>query len=146
MQPSDHEPDHEYRRHSHVSREIIISVVAFSITLVILVLTILDPSIIKNFSELEYGGLFLIGLLAGSITIIPIPGIVAVFAMGGILFPPFVGIVYSAGEVIGSIPIYFEGYSGSGLIKKVNNRVMQKNGKMAQGTWRCNNYLYVCCS
>ena len=114
------------QKHHRLSREIIISIVALSMTVLIMVFYCAYPDIFREFSQLEYLGLFLIGLLAGSITIIPVPGLVAVFTLGSVLFPLLVGIVYSAGETIGAIPIYFEGYSGTGLIKKVNNRVVLK--------------------
>jgi membrane protein YqaA with SNARE-associated domain len=59
-----------------------------------------------------YLGLFFLNILAAATVIVPIPAIVAVFAMGGILNPLLVGAVAGIGEGIGGLSAYFLGHSG----------------------------------
>jgi len=110
----------------HLIRDIIISVFAFAITIGLLVWTGLNWNYVDSFRQFGYLGLFILGILTGAVSFIPIPGLLAVFSLGSILIPPFVGLAYGLGEATGSMLIYFEGYSGSHAIKKINNRVMDK--------------------
>lgn len=80
----------------------------------------------KWFRQLEYLGLFVVGLLTGAVAFIPIPGLLLFFAMGSILFPPFVGIVSGLGEAVGSVLIYLTGYGGNFAVQKMPDRYREK--------------------
>jgi len=51
-----------------------------------------------------YAGGFLVSILGG-ITIIPIPSLLVVFTLGGVLNPVYVGLVAGFGEALGGITV-----------------------------------------
>ena len=55
-----------------------------------------------------YVGVFIVGVLCG-ISIIPVPTLVMVFFLGGILNPLYVGLVAGFGGAIGGITVYLTG-------------------------------------
>jgi membrane protein YqaA with SNARE-associated domain len=114
------------QEHHHLKRDITVSVIAFLIMAGLLVWAFLNWEMIENYRQFGYVGLFVLGILTGAVSFIPIPGILAVFSLGSVLSPPFVGRVYGFGEAVGSMLIYFEGYSGRAAIAKTNNRMLLK--------------------
>lgn len=65
-----------------------------------------------------YLGAFVISVWAAAIIIVPVPGIVVIFALGGILNPFFVGMAAGLGEAIGEFTGYLAGYGGRGRLKE----------------------------
>jgi membrane protein YqaA with SNARE-associated domain len=122
-------------------RDIIIGALALivMIGLVVLVsLNIINEGTILWLRQLGYAGLFIMGLLTGSVAFIPIPGLILVFAMGSVLFPPFIGLVSGLGEALGSLPVYLFGYGGNVALQKIPPRYknkfehwLQKRGSLA---------------
>ncbi len=70
-----------------------------------------------------YLGLFFLNILAAATVIVPVPAIVAVFAMGGILNPFLVGAVAGVGEGIGGLSAYFLGHGGRMGFNNFNNNL-----------------------
>lgn len=96
-----------------------------------------------------YLGAFIISILGGATIIVPVPMIVVLFALGGVMKPSFgpwcgplfVGLAAGLGETLGALSIYMTGYGGGaaivnldfGKIKSVYSRVVgwvQRRGSL----------------
>ena len=71
-----------------------------------------------KFAAYGYPGIFLISILANATILLPAPGIVFVFAMGGVFNPFIVGLAAGAGAAIGELSGYMAGFSGQPLAEK----------------------------
>lgn len=121
--------------------DIVIGAVATAVMIGLIVLVSLYIHRISDIRWMQgfgYAGLFIIGLITGSVAFIPIPGLILVFAMGSVLFPPLVGLVSGFGEAVGSILIYLFGYGGHAVMYRVPDRYtnmferwLQKHGWLA---------------
>ena len=67
-----------------------------------------------------YPGIFIISILANATVLLPAPGVMVVFTMGGIFNPLIVGIVAGVGSAIGELSGYMAGYSGQAVIERGN--------------------------
>jgi len=68
-----------------------------------------------------YAGGFLVGILGG-ITIIPIPSLLVVFTLGGVLNPVYVGLISGFGEALGGITVYLTGAGGGAIWSRLRSR------------------------
>lgn len=74
---------------------------------------------IEKFARFGYIGIFLFTLLTYATVILPMPGIVVVFAMGAVFNPFWVGVAAGIGATLGELSGYAVGYSGQALIENV---------------------------
>ena len=68
-----------------------------------------------------YAGGFLVSILGG-ITIIPIPSLLVIFTLGGVLNPVYVGLVSGLGEALGGITVYLTGAGGGAVWSRLQAR------------------------
>lgn len=68
-----------------------------------------------------YAGGFLVSILGG-ITIIPVPSLLVIFTLGGVLNPVYVGLVAGLGEAVGGITVYLTGAGGGAMWSKLRAR------------------------
>jgi len=68
-----------------------------------------------------YAGGFLVSILGG-ITIIPVPSLLVVFTLGGVLNPVYVGLVAGLGEALGGITVYLTGAGGGAIWSRLQAR------------------------
>ncbi len=71
---------------------------------------------IRGLSHLAYAGAFLAMLVGNATVILPVPGLIVVFALGGSLNPLLVGLAAGPGAAIGEMSAYLAGYGGSAII------------------------------
>ncbi|MGB5932407.1 MAG: VTT domain-containing protein [Anaerolineae bacterium] len=64
-----------------------------------------------------YFGVFVVTLLSSATVVLPVPGLAAVFAVGGILNPLRVGLIAGLGDALGELTGYVAGYAGQGVIE-----------------------------
>ena len=64
-----------------------------------------------------YAGGFLVSILGG-LTIIPIPSLLVIFTLGGVLNPVYVGLMSGLGEALGGITVYLTGAGGGAMWSK----------------------------
>jgi len=76
---------------------------------------------IAEYAVASYFGVFIVTLLASATVVLPVPGLAAVFAVGGILNPLLVGLIAGLGDALGELTGYLAGYAGQGVIE--NQRV-----------------------
>jgi len=68
-----------------------------------------------------YAGGFLVGILGG-ITIIPIPSLLVVFTLGGVLNPIYVGLISGLGEALGGITVSLTGAGGGAIWSRLRSK------------------------
>ncbi|MBN1313107.1 MAG: VTT domain-containing protein [Anaerolineae bacterium] len=78
---------------------------------------------VRELQYLGYLGGFLTMLIGNATVILPVPGLIVVFALGSTLNPLLLGLVSGPGAALGELVGYFAGFSGSGVIE--NTRLYQ---------------------
>lgn len=75
-----------------------------------------------------YPGVFLINALASGTILLPAPGAMMTFAMGGVFQPLWVGVVAGAGAACGELTGYAAGYSGQAVVQNTDlyNKVISR--------------------
>lgn|SRR5690606_7880908 len=71
---------------------------------------------LQDLDRLAYAGAFLSMLIGNATLLLPVPGLIFVFALGGTLNPLLVGLVAGPGAALGELTGYFAGYGGSAAI------------------------------
>jgi len=114
-------------------RAYILGLIGIIATLLMAAAVIWFWEFLRAFAGYGYAGAFLISILGGATIIIPVPMLVVVFALGGVMkFPVFVGIAAGLGETLGALTIYMTGYGGGtpvmysshGKIQAIYSRMM----------------------
>lgn len=72
---------------------------------------------LARFAAYGYLGIFVITLVGNATVILPVPGLVAVFAGGTALNPWIVGLVAGVAQPIGELTGYLAGYGGAGVVE-----------------------------
>lgn len=73
----------------------------------------------RTLANYGYGGIFVLSILANGTIILPAPGLLFVFALGGVFNPIGVAIASGAGAAVGELTGYMAGFSGQGVIENV---------------------------
>jgi uncharacterized membrane protein YdjX (TVP38/TMEM64 family) len=96
-------------------------VIAFvsSVAITAVVITFRDQLVALK--EYGYLGIFLVAVIGNATVLLPVPGLVVVFAGGGVLNPLVVGLVAGLGEPLGELTGYLAGYGGSAVIEDRRN-------------------------
>ncbi len=71
---------------------------------------------LRQLESLGYLGAFLAMLIGNATVLLPVPGLIFVFALGGTLHPLVVGLVAGPGAALGELSGYLAGYGGSAVI------------------------------
>ncbi len=71
---------------------------------------------IQQFEQYGYLGAFLTMLLGNATIVLPAPGLIIVFVLGGVLNPLLVGLAAGPGAALGEMTAYAAGFSGSAVI------------------------------
>lgn len=110
--------------------------IALLVALGISALIIFYSNEVRRLDELGYLGVFLIMLFGNATIILPAPGLVSVFLLGGTLpVPLFVGLAAGFGAALGELTSYLAGYSGSGVIARTSMYVQVRNIVDRYGMW-----------
>ena len=108
---------HTVRPAGHDWRRSLPRVLALLFTIVISVAIFALRDRMEQLASLGYPGIFLVSLLSNATLILPMPGLVVIFAMGSALNPLLVGVVAGIGMTLGEMTGYLAGYSGSAIIE-----------------------------
>lgn len=76
------------------------------------------PDIVDEWKNYGYLGAFLASLIANASIILPIPGLLIIFSLGGILNPLLLGLSSGIAAAIGETTGYLAGYSGQAIAKR----------------------------
>lgn len=102
-------------------KELYLSGLVIVITLLLCIAAVYYWGYLGKLQGYGYLGVFIISLFAGSIIVLPIPYVVVVFTLGGVLNPALVGTASGLGISVGALSIYLTGYSGHNLFHNINN-------------------------
>lgn len=111
-------------------------VIGFIVSLLITLAIILFAPELRKFEQMGYLGVFLIVLLGNATLILPAPGLVFVFLLGGALPNPLlVGIAAGIGGTIGELTGYLAGFGLNGVV--THTRMYKKTSKQIDtyGLW-----------
>ncbi len=86
--------------------------------LVLIVGVYLNRERIQELYHLGYAGVFLVTMLSNATVFLPVPGVMVVFAMGGVFHPFFVALFAGMGAAVGEVSGYLVGFSGQGLAER----------------------------
>jgi membrane protein YqaA with SNARE-associated domain len=86
----------------------VVSILGFLFMALLLAAAIIFREEVQHLYGYGYLGVFVVGVLCG-ISIIPVPTLVMVFFLGGILNPLYIGLVAGFGGAIGGITVYLTG-------------------------------------
>jgi uncharacterized membrane protein YdjX (TVP38/TMEM64 family) len=89
-----------------------------AITIPVLIYVFRDE--MQTFKQLGYLGAFLTMFVGNATVILPVPGLILVFVLGGTLHPLLVGLAAGPGAALGELVAYFAGFSGSGVVKNIS--------------------------
>lgn len=80
---------------------------------------------VRALDELAYLGGFLAMLIGNATILLPVPGLIFVFALGGTLNPLLVALTAAPGAALGELTGYAAGYGGSAIVDnwKLYNRL-----------------------
>lgn len=82
-----------------------------------------------------YVGAFLISLVTSATVLVPVPGIVVLFALGATLNPVLVGLVAATGSIIGEMTGFMVGYGSGEAMRKSRLYLRLEDWMRRWGTW-----------
>jgi membrane protein YqaA with SNARE-associated domain len=91
---------------------------------------------VQSLASLGYPGIFLLSILSNATVILPAPGLLFVFAMGAVFNPLGVALAAGAGSAIGELTGYVAGFSGQGVIERVELYEKLKHWMEVNERWR----------
>ncbi len=91
--------------------------IALLVAIAIPVLIYIFRDQVQGLKHLGYLGASLTMFIGNATVILPVPGLIVVFALGHTLNPLLVGLAAGPGAALGELVGYFAGFSGSGVIK-----------------------------
>ncbi len=95
-----------------------------------------DPERVVELKNYGYLGAFLISLITSATVVLPVPGIVVLFALGASLNPVLVGLVGATGGIIGEMTGFMVGYSGRNVVRNRSQTYMRVEKWMRRwGSW-----------
>lgn len=123
-------PDQPSNRRLFVAR---LAALVFVIVITIYIYSIRDQ--VQQLAQYGYVGVFLLSILANATVLLPAPGILFVFAMGGVFNPAGVALAAGAGAALGEFSGYLAGFSGQAIAEKTAmyerlSQWMQRRGSL----------------
>jgi len=104
-------------KNRHIIRRIL--AILFVIGISIAVFVVRDQ--VEALKVYGYPGVFLFTLLTSATVILPAPGLIVVFSLGGVLNPLMVGLAAALGAALGELSGYLAGYSGRIVVENASN-------------------------
>ncbi len=101
-------------------RRLLLPVLAFALAIAVTVVLFVYRDNVSELGNAGYLGAFLVSLVANGTVILPVPGILVLFALGATFNPWLIGITAGAGGAIGELTGYAVGFSGRRILR--NNR------------------------
>ena len=91
---------------------------------------------VQELASYGYVGVFLIAMIANATVLLPIPGVMVVFAMGAVFNPLLTALFAGLGAAVGELSGYLLGFSGQGLAERSKTLVrisdwMEHNRKLS---------------
>ena len=117
-------------------KAIVLPVITILLGIVITIGLYLFRDRIAELGNYGYLGAFLVSLITSATVILPVPGIVVLFALGTTLNPVLVGLVAGTGGIIGEITGFMVGYEGREAIPHKSKLYLRLEEWMKRwGSW-----------
>lgn len=104
-------------KNRHLTRRIL--AILFVVGISIAIFLVRDQ--VETLKVYGYPGVFFFTLLTSATVILPAPGLIVVFSLGGILNPALVGLAAAIGATLGELSGYLAGYSGRVVVEDTAN-------------------------
>ena len=108
------------------ARDYVLLAVSIVLTLAFCVLVVVYWQDFVRFSRYGYIGVFIVSFLGDVTLFVPVPNLLIVFTLGGVLNPLLVGLMAGAGEATGSMVVYMTGLSSARAFHALDHRVMDR--------------------
>lgn len=108
----------------------IVSILSALATLFMAAAVVYFYEFVRALAQYGYVGAFMISILGGATIIVPVPMLVVVFALGGVLTPYWVGVAAGLGETVGALIIYMTGYGGGTALTYSSGRLQSAYVRM----------------
>ncbi|MBR6332166.1 MAG: VTT domain-containing protein [Dehalococcoidales bacterium] len=118
-----------------------VGIFALAVSIAMTVWLILNREHLEGFSNYGYAGAFIVSVLGGAVSIVPVPMAIVQFTLGPVaepwfgpqyLAPIFIGIVSGIGEGLGCLVTYYTGFTGRLALTVVDEK--KKQGRIARWT------------
>ena len=117
-------------------RAIVIPLLTILLGIVITLVLFLFRDRIAELGNYGYLGAFLVSLITSATVILPVPGIVVLFALGTTLNPVLVGLVGATGSIIGEMTGFMVGYGGHEVVPHKSQLYLRMEKWMKRwGSW-----------
>ena len=113
------EPGDEVKKGSWL-REHFLQLLALMFALLVCALIAIFRERIAGLGGYGYLGAFFVSVLGSATIVVPVPGLLLVFSLGGVLNPLLVGLVSGVGGTLGEITGYLLGYGGRAAIENMS--------------------------
>ena len=126
-----------------------VGIFALALSIAMTVWLLLNREHLEGFSNYGYAGAFIVSVLGGAVSLVPVPMAIVQFTLGPIaepwfgpqyLAPIFIGIVSGIGEGIGCLVTYYTGYTGRLALTVVDES--KKQSKIAKWTQKAINMMH----
>ena len=124
-------------KNRHLTRRIL--AILFVVGISIAIFLVRDQ--VETLKVYGYPGVFLFTLLTSATVILPAPGLIVVFSLGGILNPALVGLAAAIGATLGELSGYLAGYSGRVVVE--NTAGYQKIHSWMEDHMRLSSWLIM---
>ena len=99
------------------ARRLLLPAAAFALAIAVTAILFVYRDNVSELGNAGYLGSFLISLVANGTIILPMPGIIVLFALGATFNPWLIGITAGTGGAIGELTGYAAGFSGRGILR-----------------------------
>lgn len=113
----------------------LLAIIMIVLAVVISAALFIYRDIVVGLGEYGYLGAFLISLIGSATIILPVPAVVALFAIGTVLNPVLVGLVGATGSTIGELTGFILGYGSGEMIKKGKTYALAEKWMKRWGLW-----------
>ena len=72
---------------------------------------------IAELGNFGYLGAFLVSLISSATVVLPVPGLLVLFALGASLNPVLVGLIWAVGGILGEVTGFMVGYGGREMVQ-----------------------------
>jgi uncharacterized membrane protein YdjX (TVP38/TMEM64 family) len=96
----------------------LIRLLTFLLVISLGVVIFINRTRVQELESYGYVGVFLIAMIANATVLLPVPGVMVVFAMGAVFNPVLIALFAGLGAAIGELSGYLVGFSGQGLAER----------------------------
>ncbi|MBN2548955.1 MAG: VTT domain-containing protein [Anaerolineales bacterium] len=109
------------------TRLTLLRILALILVLGITILILVYRDRAQELAAYGYPGIFIFSVLVNATVLLPLPGNLVVFAMGGVLNPILVALAAGVGAAVGELSGYLAGFSGQAVVENMERYERLRN-------------------